>query len=191
MSEFYDDFEDDLEIDAEDEAVTKEDKVKKQKMSFDLMLTIFGICLAGSAAFLPWYVFLNQDEFSVKRMAYSDDRVLPDWEGRTVVNVSPQAIKKRNPEIDTQLPPDEITTASIQSPGDSLTGSAAKQEFPGGKLNYRLLHVVNERALIEDDSGMYMVKVGSVLPDNSTLAELEQREGKWAIVTSNGDVLVN
>ncbi len=50
------------------------------------------------------------------------------------------------------------------------------------------MHVANGRALIEDAGGMYIVRVGSVLPDNSRLATLEQRDGKWVIVTSNGDV---
>ncbi len=35
---------------------------------------------------------------------------------------------------------------------------------------------------------MYVVRVGSILPDNSRLATIEQREGKWVIVTSTGDV---
>jgi hypothetical protein len=34
--------------------------------------------------------------------------------------------------------------------------------FPG-KPRYRLLHVANGRALIEDKSGMYIVRIGSVL----------------------------
>jgi hypothetical protein len=48
--------------------------------------------------------------------------------------------------------------------------------------------VSNGRALIEDPSGMYVVRVGSILPDESRLATIEQRDGKWVIVTSNGDV---
>jgi hypothetical protein len=54
------------------------------------------------------------------------------------------------------------------------------QSFPG-KPRYRLLHVANGRALIEDKSGMYIVRIGSVLPDNSRLATLEQRDGSWVI----------
>jgi hypothetical protein len=36
---------------------------------------------------------------------------------------------------------------------------------------------------------MYIVRIGSVLPDNSRLATLEQRDGSWVIVTSNGEVI--
>jgi len=51
------------------------------------------------------------------------------------------------------------------------------------------MHVANGRALIEDARGMYIVRVGSILPDNSRLATLEQRDGAWVIVTSNGDII--
>lgn len=190
MTEFYDDFEDDFN-EVEEEIVQKvatAKKVKKEKFSFDILFAVFGVCLAGSAAFLPWYVFLNQEEFSVKKMAYGKDRVLPNWEGRTVVNTSPSAIVRRDPNAPDFAPsPDSITTASI--PSDAGDGSGGSQAFPGPR--YKLLHVVNGRALIEDMSGMYMVKVGSTLPDNSILSSLEERGNGWAIVTSNGDVIQN
>ena len=191
MSEFYDDFEDEMDevVREEMESEKAVKKVERERINFDFLFAVIGICLAGSAAFLPWYVFLNQEDFSVKRMAYAKDRELPDWEGRTVVNVSPTAIPKRDPEaLNEELLPDDITTASIPENGGDDDGGS--QAFPG-QPRFKLLHVANERALIEDSSGMYMVKVGSVLPDNSTLTALEQRGNSWALVTSNGDVVEN
>ena len=35
---------------------------------------------------------------------------------------------------------------------------------------------------------MYMVRIGSILPDNSKLATIEQRDGRWVIITSSGQV---
>jgi len=35
---------------------------------------------------------------------------------------------------------------------------------------------------------MYIVQTGSVLPDNSRLAALTQKNGKWVIVTSTGEM---
>jgi RPA family protein len=61
------------------------------------------------------------------------------------------------------------------------------QPFPASS-GFKLLHVANGRALIEDTTGMYVVRVGSVLPDESRLATIEQRDGKWVIVTSKGDI---
>ena len=49
---------------------------------------------------------------------------------------------------------------------------AEEQPFPATS-GFRLLHVANGRALIEDCSGMYIVRIGSILPDNSRLATLE------------------
>ncbi|MNT02685.1 hypothetical protein D3C72_1371910 [compost metagenome] len=50
------------------------------------------------------------------------------------------------------------------------------------------MHVANGRALIEDTTGMYIVRIGSILPDNSRLATLEERDGRWVMITSSGDV---
>lgn len=50
------------------------------------------------------------------------------------------------------------------------------------------MHVANGRALIEDASGMYIVRIGSVLPDNSRLATFEERDGRWVMITSKGEI---
>ena len=90
---------------------------------------------------------------------------------------------------DTPLDPDKLTTATTSLDGqtDLKDPDAENQPFPG-KMSFRLLHVSNGRALIEDSAGMYVVRVGSILPDDSKLASIEQRKGKWVIVTSKGDV---
>jgi hypothetical protein len=94
-------------------------------------------------------------------------------------------------EVEKKLEPlfDPLTTATVSNIGkEQDKGAAAEdQPFPGAS-GFRLLHVSNGRALIEDPSGMYVVRVGSILPDESRLATIEQRDGKWVIVTSNGDV---
>lgn len=201
MSEFYDDYEDEF---GEDTFAEIEERVEKRTrrelFNFDILLGAVGVLLAVSAAFFPWYVFVNPDKFSVKEMAYGDDRILPDtWQGRDDVNVSPQAIPGRNPDTkNSLLPPDQITTASIPDNVDepnlsqslNSTDVGGAQPFPFDP-KYRLLHVVNGRALIEDASGTYIVKVGSVLPDNSRLAALEERETGWVLITSEGTVLEN
>jgi hypothetical protein len=85
--------------------------------------------------------------------------------------------------------PDPINTATVSNIGreDPKGQPAEDQPFPG-KSSFRLLHVANGRALIEDDTGMYLVRVGSILPDNSKLATIEQRDGKWVIITSKGEI---
>ncbi|WP_299866043.1 flagellar protein [uncultured Hoeflea sp.] len=166
-----------------------------RKRTGDRALAVAGFTLATAAAFFPWYVFFNQESFGIAPMGYSETRDLPETQGRSVVSVSPLAIPDGSdgaPEEASAFDP--IVTATVPGEGGESAGSTAaieadpNQSFPGKPL-YRLLHVANGRALIEDKTGMYIVRVGSVLPDNSRLATLEQRDGRWVIVTSNGEVI--
>jgi hypothetical protein len=45
--------------------------------------------------------------------------------------------------------------------------------------------------MIEDATGMYMVRVGSILPDNSRLATIEQRNGRWVVITTRGETYMD
>ena len=38
---------------------------KRQSMMLDRLLTVTGLALAGAAAIFPWYVFFNEDKFSI------------------------------------------------------------------------------------------------------------------------------
>jgi hypothetical protein len=155
----------------------------------DRTLAGVGLALAGASAFFPWYVFFNQDKFGIHVAQGDRTRDLPNWPARNVFSVSPLAMANKNdPQPKTEVP-DPVTTATVTDIGRAdITGQAAvNQPFPG-KSPFKLLHVANGRALIEDTGGMYVVRIGSILPDNSRLASLEQRDGKWVIVTSSGDV---
>jgi hypothetical protein len=155
----------------------------------DKALRATGLVLAGVSAFFPWYVFLNPEKFGVHVTEGSRSRDLPHWPARNVFSVSPLAMVNKNPAPQPAEIPDQLTTATISNIGRvEPTGQPAEaQPFPG-KGAFHLLHVANGRALIEDTSGMYVVRIGSILPDNSRLATLEQRDGKWVIVTSAGEV---
>lgn len=159
---------------------------RMQRSRGDRMFVLAGFSLAAAAAFFPWYVFLNEASFGDQPTLWRDERNPLERAG-----AASQALSN---DAGTAAPFDPITTATVGGlpPGlghDPLAGVAAvEQAFPGAP-QYQLVHVANGRALIEDKSGMYMVKVGSALPDNSTLATMEQRDGKWVIVTSNGDVI--
>jgi hypothetical protein len=43
--------------------------------------------------------------------------------------------------------------------------------------------------MIEDDAGLWIVQPGSTLPDNSKVASIERRGGKWVLVTSTNRVV--
>ena len=164
-------------------------KQARQRTITDRALAYTGLALAGISAFFPWYVFLNPDKFGIQVAEGDRTRDLPNWPGREIVTVSPLAMVNKNPGEPRDIIPDPLTTATISNAGreDDKGPPAEDQPFPG-KSPFHLLHVANGRALIEDDSGMYVVRIGSILPDNSRLATIEQRAGKWVIVTSTGDV---
>ena len=158
----------------------------------DKVLVGAGVLLAAMAAFFPWYVFLNPDKFSVPALWEGATRDLPETAAKEVMSVSPAAM------VDNDSDPglesvDPVATATTAGGGKEKSLGAPvetglDQPLPASS-GFRLMHVANGRALIEDASGMYIVRVGSILPDNSRLATLEQREGAWVIVTSNGDVI--
>ena len=164
-------------------------KPARKRTFTDKVLAGTGLVLAGVSAFFPWYVFLNPDKFGIHVAEGDHTRDLPNWPGREIVNVSPLAMVNKNPNEPKDIVPDPLTTATTSNIGseDDKGTPAEDQPFPG-KSPFHLLHVANGRALIEDDTGMYVVRVGSILPDNSRLATIEQRGGKWVIVTSTGDV---
>ena len=167
-------------------------KPARRRTVTDKALAFAGLALAGASAFFPWYVFLNPEKFGIQVAEGDHTRDLPNWPGRAVVSVSPLAMVNRNPSAPKDLIPDPLTTATVSNTGreDDKGAPADQQPFPG-KSSFHLLHVANGRALIEDDTGMYVVRIGSVLPDNSRLASIEQRDGKWIIVTSTGEVYGN
>ncbi|MBB2752760.1 UNVERIFIED_ORG: hypothetical protein GGI57_003463 [Rhizobium aethiopicum] len=167
-------------------------KQRRKAAGLDRFLTFAGLALAGASAFFPWYVFFNEDKFGINVAASDNSRELPDWPARNVFSVSPLAMVNKN-EPDKKAPPiDPLTTATVSDLGKEREGRPILEDQPfPGKSSFRLLHVSNGRALIEDTSGMYVVRVGSILPDQSRLATIEQREGKWMIVTSKGETYQN
>lgn len=171
--------------------------LKRRDLREDSRLTdrILGgsiVALAAFATFFPWYAFFHQDKFSVPALWEGETRDLPETTPRNVMSVSPLAMTDGERPAREEMEADPLITATVPSLGkekpDGKTPSGGfDQPFPGSK-GFKLMHVANGRALIEDASGMYIVRIGSILPDNSRLATIEQRDGKWVIVTSEGAV---
>src|SRR5690349_20964465 len=71
----------------------------------DRLLIDSGVTLAALAAFFPWYVFLNPQEFSLPPLWQDARRDLPDMPAKDVVSVSPAAMVDNDdvapvPEVD-------------------------------------------------------------------------------------------
>jgi hypothetical protein len=141
--------------------------------------------LAIAAALFPWYVFLNQDKFGVSIEGWEQLRDARSFRHRDVVEVPPMAIARAPAETPDRS--DMLTTATVPKAGEGDGADVGTQQPFPGRSGFRLLHVANGRAMIEDGNGMYIVQTGSILPDNSRLAALTQKNGKWVIVTSKGE----
>jgi hypothetical protein len=81
-----------------------------------------------------------------------------------------------------------LVTATVPKAGEDAKGDIGTQQPFPGRSGFRLLHVANGRAMIEDGNGMYIVQTGSILPNNTRLATLTQKNGKWVIITSTGEI---
>lgn len=157
----------------------------------DKALAAFGVLMAAAAAAFPWYVFFNEEKFGIRIAGWEQLSDLPPGSAaRRPFSVSPTATPAPENRSFQPMPVDPVVTATVSKLGEVKDKAPLLQErqpMPGSS-GFRLLHVANGRALIEDDTGMYMVQVGSILPDDSRLATVEQRDGKWVIITSNGEV---
>ncbi|MBG19543.1 MAG: flagellar protein [Rhizobiales bacterium] len=173
-------------------AVDEAARLFDRRSKGDRALVFSGFTLAAAAALFPWFVFFNQDRFDITVMPWDKNRDLPENPAKQINSISPLALTdgdKGSRSAEKLFDP--ITTATVGNaedgglPSDAINASL-DQEFPGAPP-YQLLHVANGRALIEDRSGMYLIQVGSPLPDNSILEAMVERDGKWVLITSNGD----
>jgi hypothetical protein len=159
----------------------------------DNLLVVSGIGLALLAAFFPWYVFFNEDQFVYRPEAVITSRDLPELPARPVVIASPSAIPDSDAGQAALLVPDNLVTGAVPEDKADVKEKAADdpaldQPFPRD-TRYRLLFVSNGQAMIEHASGIYLARVGAALPDDSHIATLEQRNGDWVIITDQGKVI--
>ncbi|MDX8528368.1 hypothetical protein RFM68_28210 [Mesorhizobium sp. MSK_1335] len=152
----------------------------------DLVIAALGITLGLICALFPWYIFFNQEQFGVQAIKFggSGSNAGRASGGTQLVNSGTADAPKTVPDLDlfaTGTLPDE------QEDPDKAPG-LDQQPFPAAS-EFKMVHVANGRAMIEDDTGLWIVQRGSVLPDSSRVASIEQRGGKWVIVTSTDKLI--
>ncbi|BBD39348.1 hypothetical protein Amn_42280 [Aminobacter sp. Y103A] len=162
---------------------------KKRDHRSDFIIAALGIALGLTCALFPWYIFFNQDKFGIRAMKFSgggqNDQAVPLVMGEQVERVGAPMTAEDIPPMKLDL----FATGSLR-PNKDEAGLAgiAEQPFPGPKIEFKLVHIANGRAMVEDDAGVWVVQRGSVLPDSSRVASIEQRDGKWVLVTSREEV---
>ncbi len=162
---------------------------KRKKMDRgDLTVAALGLTLAAICAIFPWYIFFNQEKFGVREFVFSGAGASSRPSGLAYV---PQPVGK--PFASTEVPKlalDFFPTATLPAEGDAPRAiPASEQPFPADKLNFRLVHVANGRAMIEDGDGLWVVQRGSQLPDASRVVSIEQRKGRWVLLTSRDGIV--
>lgn len=149
----------------------------------DFVTAALGITLGLTCALFPWYIFFNPEKFGVREFVFDGNR---GSQSQTQASYQPQLIGTHFTTGDVPaMNLDFIPTATVRSDQqDPRAIPASEQPFPSDLIKYRLVHVANGRAMIEDDDGLWVVQPGSRLPDASKVASIEQRDGKWVLVTS-------
>ncbi|ODA96941.1 hypothetical protein BFX40_31580 [Mesorhizobium sp. SEMIA 3007] len=158
---------------------------KKADRRSDFVIAALGVTLGLICALFPWYIFFNQEQFGVQAIKFGGTGTNSGREGGGVVTSRSAPLTAKdlpNTSIDllaTGTVQDDATPA--QPPGD--------QPFPADVAKFRMVHVANGRAMIEDDTGLWIVQRGSILPDSSTVSSIEQRNGKWVMLTSTNQFI--
>jgi hypothetical protein len=174
-----------------EEIVAAPAKKRRKFWTSDRIIGYSGAALALMAAFFPWYVFFNSAKFGINATVTFFSRNFPGWEERKTFSQSPSAIINERLARSANGTQDPLTTGTVPGLDDvhpKIDPSAVDQPFPAQVNDFHLLHVSNGKALIEDNSGVYLVAPGSPLPDLSKVANLEERNGQWVLVTDKGDI---
>jgi hypothetical protein len=160
--------------------------------SSDLVIAALGIALGLTCAFFPWYIFFNQEKFGIRPMKFEGGGAGASGP----VSVGPQPQRVGAPMTIQDVPVMQLDLFSTGALPDDEGGDSGKsapgldqQPFPGDVPQFRLVHVANGRAMIEDDAGLWVVQAGSMLPDSSRVAGIEKRNGKWVLVTSTDRIV--
>jgi hypothetical protein len=149
-----------------------------------------GIALGLGCALFPWYIFFNQEKFGIRAMKFEGQRQREA--GPVYLGSQPDRVGA--PMTVEDIPPmklDLFSTGTLpENDGDDEASPGLdEQPFPPEIIAFRLVHVANGRAMIADDTGLWVVQRGSRLPDSSRVAGIEQRDGKWVLVTSADRVI--
>lgn len=164
-----------------------------KERSGDVVVAGIGISLGLVCAFFPWYVFFNQEKFGIQAVEFAGGgttQTLPEN-----LTYQPTLVGQGFSLEDVPLLElDRIATGTVPDAADPSIGEVplSEQPFPGDSVpvpDYRVVHVANGRAMIEDEEGLYIVQAGSLLPDKSRVAAIEQRNDSWVVVTSDDKIV--
>ncbi len=161
--------------------------LKPSQRRGDLMIAGLGVALGLTCALFPWYIFFNQEQFGIRAMEFGGNG---DQQVSGITMLGPQPERVGAPMTLEEMPELELdlfATGTLPKDGDqdANVASLAEQPFPAVIPFFKVVHIANGRAMIEDESGLFVVQRGSTLPDSTRVASIEQRDGGWVLVTSD------
>jgi hypothetical protein len=164
---------------------------KRRFWTADRVIGWSGVGIAMMAAFFPWYVFVNEDKFGLEyiRQMVSGDPAIPAR--KDALDAASEGIPGRD--LKAELPPaDKIVTGTVAAPDESQSDGEEPQTqpLPAAPREFRLLKVIKGQAMIEDSTGIFVVRQGDILPDQSKVSDLEEQDGKWVLITDAGKTYV-
>ncbi len=157
----------------------------------DAVLVGIGVGLTAACATFPWYVFLNQEKFGYAQITFDANPIVSDTSGPFYTPRVQWKPSPATPEDVAALPLDYVATGTVVGSidRDSPEPGEEPQPFPDVPVRFELVHVANGRAMIRDENGLFVVERGSVLPDNSRVVSIEDRDGGWVLRTSRDQVV--
>ena len=158
----------------------------------DLTVAALGVTLGLICALFPWYIFFNPEEFGVRAMKFGGS-----GGGTEPIVLGAQPERVGAPVASQEIPPTKLDLLvhrhGHRRKAKRRTRRArpglTEQPFPAPVVSFRLVQIANGRAMIEDDTGLFVVQPGSILPDDSRVKSIEERDGRPVLVTDAGTVL--
>jgi hypothetical protein len=164
-------------------------KLSASRSRTDILIAGAGLALGLTCALFPWYIFFNQEQFGPPAMKFEGTEVEALVDDAMATPLLPRGNSEVRiigiPELNLDYAP----TGSLPRVFSAPVTLLPEQPFPDDAAPFKVLHVTAGRAMIEDDSGIWVVEPGSKLPDRSQVESIERRKGKWVVVTSEKKVL--
>lgn len=162
--------------------------VERRVKIADIAVISGGVVLGLTCALFPWYIFMNPDKFGPPSIPFDTAKVEADGfvPSRTATPQMPRGYD--NYRI-VGLPKHDLDMEPTGSVLQAFHGAVPNQPFPEAAAPFKVVHVTAGRAMIQDDTGIWLVQRGSKLPDGSRVEKIEQRGRKWVVVATGGKLL--
>lgn len=171
--------------------IVAEQNAKRRDRRSDLTIAALGVTLGLICALFPWYIFFNPDEFGVRAVRFggSGGGTEPIVLGAQPERVGAPVAEQKIVPLELDLLATGTATTDHAKEEEEGTPGLKEQPFPPPVISFKVVQIANGRAMLEDDTGLFVVQPGSILPDNTRVQTIEERDGRPVLVTDAGAVL--